>query len=416
MGDWDVQIEDSTGLMDKLFFAGQATGIGFDGLAAKLVQFGAPLRQFDFSVEESIALLGKWELEGVNTELVLGSLRVAMGNFARDGIPMRQGLEDIIEQITELGPGAAATALAMEIFGARAGPDMAATILEGRFAIDDLVEAIDGSGGALQDAAERAITFGERVEVMKSKAMVALIPIGDALLELAEYAMPLVMSAIFFLQQAVEMVMPYFDEFTKTIEFVNNMLGNGVTPFNAFIRVLKRAGLEGFAELVVRAKEFGETLLETIQPVIDFVSETFELSDVLIALGIAILSVVIPAIGGMVLAMLPIIATAFAVIAAVALLRTAWEENWGGIQEKTETAMGAISEKAPAMWEEAKTRIGNSWAAIQAFWDYYGPLMEAGFRMTWEALKAIGRAGATFLEGLYEKFLAWVATAWEMHG
>ena len=84
MGDWSVPLEESSLLMDKLFGAGQVWGIGLDSLAGKLVQFGAPLRQMGFGLDESIAMLGKWEKEGVNVELVLGSLRIAAGKFAKE--------------------------------------------------------------------------------------------------------------------------------------------------------------------------------------------------------------------------------------------------------------------------------------------------------------------------------------------
>lgn len=52
-----------------------------------------------FSLEESAAMLGKWEKEGVNTELVIGSLRIAAGKFAKDNIPLRQGLLDTMAAI-----------------------------------------------------------------------------------------------------------------------------------------------------------------------------------------------------------------------------------------------------------------------------------------------------------------------------
>jgi phage-related minor tail protein len=67
-GDWSIAAEDTAGTMDYLFRVSQSTGIGVNDLSAKLVQFGAPLRQLGFDLETSAAMLGKFEKEGVNTE------------------------------------------------------------------------------------------------------------------------------------------------------------------------------------------------------------------------------------------------------------------------------------------------------------------------------------------------------------
>ena len=176
-GDWSVASEDQAGVMDAVFRASQASGIGINQLAQKVVQFGAPLRQMGFGLDESIALLSKWEKEGVNGELVLGSLRIAMGKFARDNVPMREGLDQTIAQIQEMGPGAKATALAMEVFGARAGPDMAAAILEGRFAVDDYLAAISDGSDTINQAAADTDDWREQLTVLKNQALVGLEPL-----------------------------------------------------------------------------------------------------------------------------------------------------------------------------------------------------------------------------------------------
>lgn len=179
MGDWGIEAEDSSLLLDKIFKGSQATGIGVDKLSQSVVQFGAPLRGMGFTIDESIALLGKWEKEGVNTELVLGSMRIAMGKFAKDGVPMREGLEDTIAKIQELGPSAEATALAMDVFGARAGADMAAAILEGRFELGEMVKVIEDAEGAVETTAGEMDDWREKLKVLKNQVIGSIAPHAD---------------------------------------------------------------------------------------------------------------------------------------------------------------------------------------------------------------------------------------------
>lgn len=185
-GDWSIATADQADTLDTLWKVSQNTGIGVDTLAEKVVQFGAPLRQMGFSFEESAAMIGKWEKEGVNAELVLGSLRIALGNFARDGVTdTKEALEGYIEAIQKAGSTGEANAIAMEIFGAKAGPDMAAAIREGRFEIDDLLKILDESPETINGAAAATADLAESWTLLKNKAMVALEPIGNAVFGLA---------------------------------------------------------------------------------------------------------------------------------------------------------------------------------------------------------------------------------------
>jgi len=175
-GDWSIATEDQAATLDTLFRVSQATGPSVDALAAKVVQFGAPMRQMGFSFEETAVLMGQFEKQGVNTELVMGSLRIAIGKFAKDGIPMRKGLEDTIKKIQELGPSAESTALAMETFGARAGADMADTILSGKFAIDEWVDSIAASDETIMKAGQATMDWNDRLKILYNKGLVLIEP------------------------------------------------------------------------------------------------------------------------------------------------------------------------------------------------------------------------------------------------
>lgn len=189
-GDWDIAVEDQAATMDYFWKVSQSTGIGVSDLMTKVVQFGAPLRQMGFDFETSAALLGKFEKEGVNAELVMGSMRQALGRMAKEGIPAEEGLKKTVDAIKNAGSTSEANAAAIELFGARAGPDMAAAVREGRFEIDDLIDSLNDSGETIEAAGEETITFGDRMQIMKNKTMDALEPIGDVIMDVAEDYLP----------------------------------------------------------------------------------------------------------------------------------------------------------------------------------------------------------------------------------
>ncbi|MFA7121980.1 MAG: phage tail tape measure protein, partial [Bacilli bacterium] len=190
-GDWGVAAEDQSDALDYLFKSSQATGATVGSLSQKMVQYGAPLRQMGFDFETSAAMMGKFEKEGVNTELVLGSMRIALGKMAKDGVTdADEALQILIDDIQSAGSVGEANALAIETFGSRAGPDMAAAIREGRFELDDLLESLADSPETIQAAADDAMTLGDRMDILGAKATEALEPVGDLLIGVFEDAMP----------------------------------------------------------------------------------------------------------------------------------------------------------------------------------------------------------------------------------
>ena len=284
MGDWSVPVAEGAGTLDKLFKMQQTTGASMEGLMQKVVQFGSPMRLMGFSLDEAIALFGKWEKEGVNAELVMGSLRIAAGKFANEsseaaealgkkraalsaarehltrlqqqlqvatlrqgefgaktkesarvaaamqiarlnddiaatqnsiaglttdigqlntaqqaaaaggGKSLRDNLLETFDAIKNNTDASQALALGMDVFGARAGPDMVAAIREGRFAIDDLVAALGDADGAIMQTAEKTMDFPEKLDILRNKLTTWLAPVGlqmmDAITQAVDWIMP----------------------------------------------------------------------------------------------------------------------------------------------------------------------------------------------------------------------------------
>lgn len=182
-GDWGISADQQAGAMDKLFRASQATGIGVQDLSTKVVQFGAPMRQFGFSFEESTAIMAKWEKEGVNTETIMGGLRVGLGKLAAAGKDPAQAFAEITEKVKASSSASEAAGIVSEVFGKRAGPDLAAAIKEGRFEISDLLGVISGGKETIIGAGKDTADFGEKWTMIKNQVFVALEPVAMALFD-----------------------------------------------------------------------------------------------------------------------------------------------------------------------------------------------------------------------------------------
>jgi hypothetical protein len=135
--------------------------------------------------------------------------------------------------------------------------------------------------------------------------------------------------------------------------------------------------LEGIYPIIVYLADLGAQVLAFMQPLTDFIAQNFQLSDVMIALGVAIAAFVLPILASLLISIAAIVAPVLAVIAIVALLRTAWEQNWGGIQEKTAAVWAFIQAAIPVAMEYVQGVISAGLAAIALFWETYGAQITA---------------------------------------
>jgi len=177
-GDWGVSVDDQAATLDKLYRASQASGIGIDELSQSIVTAGAPLRNLGFNLDESAALLAQFNKTGVNTDTVIAGLKAGVGKLAKAGEDVPETFSRIVDEITAMGPGTEATGLAIELFGQRAGPDMADAIAGGKFAIDDMLAAIQNGEDTINGAAAETASFSEKWLLFKNRVLVGLQPLA----------------------------------------------------------------------------------------------------------------------------------------------------------------------------------------------------------------------------------------------
>lgn len=158
MNQWNVGAENLESTLDKLTYSGQVSGISVETLSSQLTSNKAILDELGFSLDESIAMFSKFELNGTQAASVMTGFRTAISNGT---ISSLEDLYDIFERIAS---GEISAADAGDIFGARAGTTIVNAVRNGTFALDDMVTALENTQGTTTATAEAAQTLGQQWE------------------------------------------------------------------------------------------------------------------------------------------------------------------------------------------------------------------------------------------------------------
>jgi phage-related protein len=384
-GDWDIGARQMPETLDQIFRASQATGTGVDALSANVVQFGAPLRAMGFSLEDSLALFGQFEAEGVNISTVLGGMRRGLAGFAADGEAPAEALRRMQEEIKNAGSVAEANSIAIEVFGSRAGPDMAAAIREGRFEVDALTDTIVNGRDSIASAAGDTADFGEQWQLIKNRVFLALEPIaarvfqgiGDAMTALGpvvgqvgEWLGARLPAAVAAVEDAVESLRPVWDQVLATVR-------------------------EVWPEVSRVISEAATTIQQIIGAVIDVVSVIWS------AFGDDILRVirtVFPPILQTIRGTLQIIRGVIQTITSI--IRGDWSGAWNGIKMILAGVWNFIVGRVRLAIVAVRTVISIGLQVIQNLWGVVWRNISALFRGVWSAITGTVRAAVSIVRSI----------------
>lgn len=182
MGDAGIDSSEYKTVLNQLTVAAQKSGVSVDTLTEQLAKYGAPMRALGFDTAETIAMFSKWEAVGVNTEIAFSGMKKAIGTWGKEGKDAREEFKKTLAEIEACPDIAAATTKAIEVFGVKAGPDLADAIQGGRFAFEDYLEAIEGGATALDDTAEASLTWRDELKMLVNEIKVACEPAAKSLL------------------------------------------------------------------------------------------------------------------------------------------------------------------------------------------------------------------------------------------
>lgn len=151
-------------LLDVVAHASQASGISADSLLTSLDANGAALRAMNFSLEDSVAMLAKWEESGANGTAMLAGLKKATVSWQKDGKDANTELASAIHLISSAKDETEAAQIATETFG-KSGTEMADAIRRGAMDYSDFAELLKDSAGAVANTYEETQSGFDKINL-----------------------------------------------------------------------------------------------------------------------------------------------------------------------------------------------------------------------------------------------------------
>lgn len=403
------------------------------GLADALTNVGPTAAQFGFSLEETNAALAMLADRGIQGSEAGTALKSMMTNIMRDTPDVTGALSDLNVELyntdgtmkslpdimTQFAQGLEGMTeeqrnqYIQTVAGTYGMKAMASLLAEGEDGWANMAAAVGDAATIQEVAAARTNTFAGRMEAFQGVMETLKIQIGDALLPVIT---PLIEKFAALAETYGPMLTSFFAGLVGTVtNLVAVISGEGFaglfTVFEDGSSVMgslfEKLGMGETAAAGLSAwlGEIVNAFIAFIAPIAEWVAQIVSLQDVLVALGLGVASVVIPAIWGIITAMAPIIATVGAVILAVALLRQAWETNFLGIRDKVQQVIDWL-----------RPLILGFITAIQQWWAANGQAIMTSVQTAWTAIQTgvtvVVETLWTLIEGLVTQIQAW----WEENG
>lgn len=334
---YGLAVEDLGAATDVLVSAMTGANVDLEMLGESFKYVGPIAKGAGVSFEvtaAAIALLGNAGIQGsmAGTSLrqalsrLLNPTKAVQDRLRKLGVQTKTAtgellpFENIIAQLEKSGATAADM---MEIFGDRAGPAMTALVSQGSDALMTFIDRLRESGGlAERIEKEQLNTLSGQWDILKSQIQGVAITLGQDL-------MPYARTLIYIGQQIVGL----FDNLDAS---QRAQIVQWVALGGAILGIVSVLGVTAFA---ISAFIKGLLLLGSV---VGLLTSPVVVGFTLIAL-------------------------------AVAALKTAWDDNWLGIRDKTIEIVDAITEK----WESLKTwwdtsdfgqKVREAWDRIKDVW------------------------------------------------
>lgn len=330
-------------------------------LITQLLGTYAAQNNVNINTEEGIAKFNAWAAEVGFVQNAFYDANGAMKDMADVSAVLNEATAGLTEQqknqylTTIFGSDAMRTAFGLAEKGAVVYTDVAtasrelgvsqqelAQYMQGGITAFEALQATMGKTDALASAQMRVNNLSGDMEIFSGIVDSLKMQIGDNL-------QPALRTLFQSMTQALTTLSPQILAFGSSIGVGITAATAAMLPYiqNAdqiFIGLVATfASVQASVTATIAAwQPFAQTIMSVAAPVASTIAQFVSWQDVLTTLGLLVVGPVVASMATLVASMTPITLTVTGVVTAVALLRNAWQNDWGGIQEKTASAWAVI--------------------------------------------------------------------------
>lgn len=361
-------------VLDEIAVAAQASGISAEKLTENLTKYGSQTRAAGLNTKESIALFAQFEKSGVNAETALGGLKTAVKSWSDEGKNSRIEFQRTIQDIKDSPNVLEATQKAIDVFGSKAGAELADAIHSGRFEYSEFLSVIKGSEGTVSATYEETQSGFDKAALAVQNMKTTAAELADGLLK--KYS-PQIEAAI---EKITDLIDEYAPKVEAGIEWMTKHLPEieaGIIGIGVAFATWKVAGLITAITTALAGMSAAEALAA---------AKTWLLNTALLANPIGL---VVAAIAGLV--------AAFVVL---------WNKSekfrnfWIGLWEKIKAAalpviqwlsefFKAAWEDIKKVWDHASKYFGLIWDSIKTVFSVVKAVLSGDFDEAWKGIRKI---------------------------
>ena len=201
---WEIPAARGSEAVDILMAASQKYGVELSQLLGLTNEYGSVLKVAGLGLAETADMQARLTATGINYSRVSPGFNMAFRKWAEAGLDVKDMLGQTINAMKNAETQQDALAIAQEEFGAEGATRLTDAVRLGALSLDGLGDALRDSEGLTNTTAAAAMTFTEKMAMMKNQIILAAAPLGEQLTEGFEKILPHITRAIEFIADFTE--------------------------------------------------------------------------------------------------------------------------------------------------------------------------------------------------------------------